>query len=94
MIKNVLTRIDGVELYGVVSLALFITLFVAVLVWMLRLKRPYLDAMSRLPLEGDAGHPLGSDRTGARGRPDAADARSASPIPLQETPVTPEVIHE
>lgn len=53
MIQNVLSHIGGVGNYGVIAVLLFFGVFAAVLVWTLRLRRPYLDHMSRLPLEGD-----------------------------------------
>ena len=53
MIQNVLTHIGGIGGYGVVSLCLFIAVFLGVLIWILRLKRTYLDSMRALPLEDD-----------------------------------------
>ena len=51
MIRNVLTHISGVEIYGIVSVGLFFAFFIGMLVWAFRLKRPDLDAMGRLPLQ-------------------------------------------
>ena len=54
MIKNVLTHIGGVEMYGIISVLLFFALFSLTLLWAFRLKRPHLDSMGRLPLhDGD-----------------------------------------
>jgi cytochrome c oxidase cbb3-type subunit 4 len=53
MIQNVLSRIDGVGLYGVISICLFFALFVSVVIWMLRLGKPYLNSMRALPLADD-----------------------------------------
>ena len=53
MIKNVLTHIGGVENFGIISISLFFTIFVGMLVWAFCRKRAYLDAMSALPLERD-----------------------------------------
>ena len=52
MIQNVLSRIGGVGMYGVISICLFFAFFIGVLVWTLSLKKPYLNAMRELPLEG------------------------------------------
>jgi hypothetical protein len=54
MIKNVLTHIGGVGVYGVISILIFVTVFVAVAIWMLCLKKSYYTAMQALPLEDDA----------------------------------------
>jgi len=61
MIQNVLSRIGGVGMYGVISICLFFAIFVGVLVWTLGLKKSYLQQMKQLPLdsatapESDAG---------------------------------------
>ena len=54
MIENVLARIGGVGMYGVISFCLFFALFVSVIVWTLCLKKPYLNAMRELPLESSS----------------------------------------
>jgi len=53
MIQNVLHQIGGIENYGILSLILFFACFFGMLVWTLFLKKPYLNDMSRLPLEAD-----------------------------------------
>ena len=57
MIRNVLSHIRDVESYGIIAILLFFVVFLVVLVWAFRLKKPQLDAMSRLPLEA-ADEPL------------------------------------
>lgn len=54
MIENVLSDIGGVGMYGVISICIFFVFFVGVIVWMLRLKKPYLKSMSTMPLEDDS----------------------------------------
>ena len=54
MIENVLSRIGGVAGYGLFSICLFFAFFTGLVVWSLRLKKPYLDAMQELPLRDDA----------------------------------------
>jgi hypothetical protein len=64
MIRNVLEHIGGVDRYGVISICLFFAFFVGMLVWVARLKKPHLDAMSGLPLEdAEATRPI-SDQNG------------------------------
>ena len=53
MIQNVLTGIDGVGLYGVISICIFVAVFLGVVLWVLRLKKPYLKTMRELPLTDD-----------------------------------------
>jgi hypothetical protein len=53
MIRDALSNLGGVGVYGVISIALFFAVFLGVLFWAGRLKRPWLDTMSHLPLEPD-----------------------------------------
>lgn len=60
MIKNVLSHIGGVEVYGILSILIFFAFFTGMLVWAFRVKRSHLDTMGRLPLQED---PAESDTT-------------------------------
>ena len=50
MIKNVLSDIGGVGLYGVISISLFFAVFTGMLIWAFRMKKNFADSMSALPL--------------------------------------------
>jgi hypothetical protein len=41
-------------MYGVISICLFVAVFVGVLVWTVGLKQSYLKSMRELPLEGES----------------------------------------
>jgi hypothetical protein len=51
MIKNVLTHIGGVEVYGVISICLFFAVFSVAVVLALRMKKSVAQRLSTLPLE-------------------------------------------
>ena len=51
MIRDTISHLGGGGLYGVISITLFFAAFVGVLIWAVRLKRPWLNRMARLPLE-------------------------------------------
>jgi hypothetical protein len=53
MIQNVLQSIGGIGIYGIISICLFFAMFIGILIWALRLKKPYLKSMSDLPLNHD-----------------------------------------
>ena len=53
MIRNVLEQIGGVGVYGIISLTLFFAFFIGMLVWVLRMRKPYINDMSALPLQSD-----------------------------------------
>jgi hypothetical protein len=54
MIENVMHSIGGMSMYGVISICLFVAVFVGVLVWTISLRQPYLKAMRELPLDGES----------------------------------------
>ena len=51
MVKNVLSDIGGIGIYGVVSICLFFAVFVGAFIWSMLLKKSDLDSRSVLPLE-------------------------------------------
>ena len=51
MIKNVLTHIGGVEVYGVISICLFFAVFSVAVVLALRMKKSVANRLGALPLE-------------------------------------------
>lgn len=50
MIKNVLSDIGGIGMYGVISILLFFAVFTGMLIWALSLKKQYAQKMSACPL--------------------------------------------
>jgi hypothetical protein len=52
MIQNVLRSIGGVGIYGIISICLFFAFFIGMLIWAACLKKPYLNSMRQLPLDG------------------------------------------
>ena len=58
MVENVLSKMGGVGMYGVISVILFFAVFVGVLLWTIFLKPADLKAMQELPLaDGTAPEP-------------------------------------
>ncbi|HEU6447023.1 MAG TPA: CcoQ/FixQ family Cbb3-type cytochrome c oxidase assembly chaperone [Verrucomicrobiae bacterium] len=51
MVENVLQDIEGVGLYGVISICIFFAVFIAAITWMMSLKKADLNSMSQLPLQ-------------------------------------------
>ncbi len=62
MIKNVLSDIGGVGLYGVISITLFFSVFIAMLIWVFAMKKSFAKTMSVLPLDDGE---INADRKGA-----------------------------
>lgn len=51
MIRNVLQAISGIEIYPVISLLIFFTLFISVLIWFFKVDKAHLRWMEALPLD-------------------------------------------
>ena len=55
MASNYLSSIKGIEIFPIISLILFFTVFVIAAIWVIRLKKDYLQSMSELPLTDISG---------------------------------------
>lgn len=53
MFSEHLSRIEGISIYPIVSMIIFITLFLAMLVWVFRLDKKYISKMENLPLDSN-----------------------------------------
>lgn len=53
MIENVLNKIGGVGMFGVISICIFFAFFTGMVIWLVCLKKSYLDSMCKLPLDRD-----------------------------------------
>lgn len=61
MYTDILRRIAGIEVFPVVSLLLFVTVFTVALIWTLRLDAERIGQLAQLPLDP----PTGADETAA-----------------------------
>jgi cytochrome c oxidase cbb3-type subunit 3 len=50
MIKNVLSEMGGIGLYGVISILLFFAVFTGMLIWAFSMKKNFAQKMSACPL--------------------------------------------
>ena len=53
MIKELLQSIDGVLVYPLISMIVFMLFFTVIIVWMFRVDKNYIKKMENLPLEKD-----------------------------------------
>lgn len=63
MIKSIVTLIGGIEHYGIISMLLFVFVFVGMLIWTFCLKKPYLNEMAGAALEQEPEDTLNSENT-------------------------------
>ena len=66
MYKDVLRSIEGIDLYPVISLVIFVLFFTSVFLWVYRMRRSDVEELAAMPLDdgtltssastGDASH--------------------------------------
>jgi len=52
-IKDNMATIDGVEIYPIISLLIFVIFFTGVLVWAIRVDKNEIKALEQMPLSDD-----------------------------------------
>ncbi len=57
MEEKIICSLDGVGIYGVISICIFVAFFTGMLVWAFTKKDNYLNRMSRLPLDSGEKNP-------------------------------------
>lgn len=53
MFSNYLSSIEGVSVYAIISLIIFVAFFIGVTIWVINADKNYLTHMENLPLEND-----------------------------------------
>ena len=51
MIRELLQSVEGISVYPIISLIVFVLFFVIILVWMLKVDKNYIKKMENLPFE-------------------------------------------
>jgi cytochrome c oxidase cbb3-type subunit 4 len=54
MYKEILQSIEGIEIYPLISLFIFLALFAGITIWIIRLDKKYVKKMEILPLDEGA----------------------------------------
>ena len=62
-IKHNLTGIDGVDIYPMISLLLFVIFFVVMFLYVARMKKSRIEELSALPLDEDVEQEQGIVKT-------------------------------
>ncbi len=53
MFEEVLTKIDGVTIFPIISMIIFVIFFTALGIWTFTIKKNYITKMESLPFEND-----------------------------------------
>ncbi|MFZ1518116.1 MAG: cbb3-type cytochrome c oxidase subunit 3 [Ignavibacteriaceae bacterium] len=51
MYKEILQSIEGVSVYPIISLVVFVLFFAVILIWMFKVDKSYIKKMENLPFE-------------------------------------------
>lgn len=51
MHKELLQSVDGISIYPIISLIVFVFFFAIILIWMLKVDKNYIQKMKNLPFE-------------------------------------------
>lgn len=51
MFDNILTSIEGIAIYPIFSLIVFVLFFTGLTLWVLKVDKKYIEKMSELPFE-------------------------------------------
>lgn len=53
MFKDVLQSIEGVEIYTIIAMIIFILFFIGMIIWLFKVDKKYINEMSELPLDNE-----------------------------------------
>lgn len=53
MYKELLQSVDGIEIFPLISLFIFLALTIGIVIWIIKLDKSYIKEMSSLPLADD-----------------------------------------
>ena len=62
MYKEVLQSIEGIGIFPIISMIVFVIFFAAVIIWYFKADKKYLNKMKNLPLDND--EKINSNNTG------------------------------
>lgn len=51
MFKHYFEQVNNVEIWPIISLIIFITFFIGLLIWVVKVDKKYINDMSNLPME-------------------------------------------
>lgn len=55
MYRDVISRMEGIDILPLLGLFIFIALFIGMLIWVFRLSKNYIKTVSNMPLDDDNG---------------------------------------
>jgi cbb3-type cytochrome oxidase subunit 3 len=53
MKKEILSSIENIEIYPIISLLIFVTFFVGMFIWVIKVDKKYINHMKDMPLKDE-----------------------------------------
>lgn len=53
-VKHTMETISGIEIFPIISLVIFFTFFVGLLIWVVKTKKQYINHVEHLPFEDNS----------------------------------------
>ncbi|MFD2202579.1 cbb3-type cytochrome c oxidase subunit 3 [Shivajiella indica] len=53
MKKEVLSSIENIEIYPIISLLIFVIFFIGMFIWVIKVDKKYIDHMKEMPLHDE-----------------------------------------
>lgn len=53
MKKDILSSIENIEIYPIISLLIFVIFFVGMFIWVIRVDKKYIDHMKEMPFDDE-----------------------------------------
>jgi len=53
MKKNILSSMENIEIYPIISLLIFVVFFIGIFWWVIKVDRKYIDHMKEMPLNDE-----------------------------------------
>ncbi|SMD43592.1 Cbb3-type cytochrome oxidase component FixQ [Aquiflexum balticum DSM 16537] len=54
MKKDILSSIENIEIYPIISLLIFVIFFVGMFIWVIRVDKKYIDHMKEMPFDDES----------------------------------------
>lgn len=53
MKKDILSSIENIEIYPIISLLIFVIFFIGMFIWVIKVDKKYIDHMKEMPLNDE-----------------------------------------
>lgn len=62
MKKDILSSIENIEIYPIISLLIFVVFFIGMFIWVIRVDKKYIDHMKSMPFDDELQNDKGYEK--------------------------------